>query len=146
IKVHGVHTLPNGNIVVQVTEEQHAKLVLQHADDWTTHLAVGSTVSTKVFQVIASHVPTDFDPNTDIACSVLHGQNGSIISHPGNIVKLRWLHQQWPGSQPKQHSSLIVSLNDARVADEAILKAISVNGAICNVEKYVPSPTQCYRC
>jgi len=145
-KVHGVRTLPNGNIVVQATEEKGAADILLHADKWTPLLAQGSAVSRKTYTVLANFVPTDFDPSTAIATTVLHSQNSTIIAHPNNITNIRWLHSQQTKMQTKKHSSLLISLNDPHMADEAIKKGISVNGAMCSTHKFIPPPTQCYRC
>lgn len=47
---------------------------------------------------------------------------------------------------PKLHSSLVLSLTDEKVADSLIYHQLSLCGALCNVEKFFPSPSQCYNC
>ncbi|KAF8583286.1 hypothetical protein K439DRAFT_1348950 [Ramaria rubella] len=123
-----------------------AKNILCSADEWVLHLAPRSTLSSRFYHVIANFVPIDFDPQSELVRVSLYGQNTGIIEQPSNIVAVKWLHNQRAGSQTKRHSSLVITLNDPRVADELIDKGVSINDAICDVKKYNPPPMQCFRC
>ncbi|KIJ24136.1 hypothetical protein M422DRAFT_103244, partial [Sphaerobolus stellatus SS14] len=63
------------------------------------------------------------------------------------VVGLRWLNRRGQGQHSaKRHSSAVITVNSAKLANLLIERNITILGAICNVQKYIPPPVQCYRC
>ncbi|KIJ48220.1 hypothetical protein M422DRAFT_248011 [Sphaerobolus stellatus SS14] len=147
IKVQGVRLRLNGTLVVNALTDEDTNTILRHLDAWVNELAPGSVVSTRSYAVVANFVPVEFDPREEGARRRVVGKNRAVMEREEEVVGMRWLNGKGQGQQTsKRHSSLVITVNSARLADLLIERNITILGAICNVQKYVLAPVQCYRC
>ncbi|KIJ29439.1 hypothetical protein M422DRAFT_269197 [Sphaerobolus stellatus SS14] len=145
-KLQGVRMRPNGSLVISDLSDEDAIVILRHFDQWLDVLVPGTAILTHTYQVVANFVPVDFDPANSDASKRVFAENMAIFESENQITGLRWLHNHQQSKQPKQHSSLVVAVNNAMVTDKLIRRNLTVLGAICNVQKFVPPPVQCFRC
>ncbi|KAJ7723757.1 hypothetical protein B0H14DRAFT_2175699, partial [Mycena olivaceomarginata] len=145
-KVHSVRKLANGNILVQANSEEQAKLLLLHGQAWTEQFEHDACIHRKSFTVVASFVPTTFDPKAAGAKTAIFHDNQGTIPSPSTIKEVRWLHEQKDASVKKKASSLVLVLDDASAADGLITRSLSLVGTSCPVSHYIPPPLQCYNC
>lgn len=145
LKVHGVRKRANGDIIIRAVSEEQAQLLLLHATEWLTSLDPGAAPERKTYTVLANFVPSSFNPYADGASTSIYYDNQGVIPSPNSILRVRWL-RDGPQLNGKEQSSLVLTLDSEAVADRLIYTSLSLAGAICSVQKYVPMPTQCYRC
>jgi len=79
VNVHRVHTLPNGNIIVNTLTLKDAEQIPKFLDQWMVILAPGSALSTKSFHVVANFIPTEFNPMASSAHKLLWSDNAMIL-------------------------------------------------------------------
>lgn len=147
-RVHGVHRLPNGSLVIRAVSQEQADLLFRHDGEWLSHLKSlrGARVERKSFTLIAVSVPTVFDPTAPNAAESLWLENSGVIASKDAIRDLRWLHAGRAKTTSKREGSLVFSVSSAEAADHLIYTSVSVRGALCPVSKFIPSPMQCYHC
>ncbi|KAG8893383.1 hypothetical protein FRB99_001983 [Tulasnella sp. 403] len=124
IEIHSVKTLRRDQIMVRARCDQEAKLILEQADKWTEKLAEGAKVSKEQYKVVASRVPTTFDPSAMTAKDVIHQSNKILIPRA-----------RGDAGPVKSHSSLIITMDDKSAADELILRGVSIGGMLCDVHR-----------
>ena len=139
-RVRGVRRLPTGSLLVRASSEEQADLLFRHDGAWLPHLRSlrGARVERKSYMLIASSVPTDFDPSAPSAAELLWLENSGTVATKGAIRDLRWLHAGRSQSSLKREGSLVFSVADATAADQLIYSSLSVRGALCSVSKFVP--------
>lgn len=146
VSLHGVRKMPNGSLRLQTQVERHAELLLLHSDRWLCLFEPAAAIERKLFTVIANFVPTSFDPKAPGACLAIQVANQAAIPRPDMVSSVRWLKDPQTHTAPKLHSSLVIMLTDEKAADSLIYHQLSLCGALCNVEKFSPPPSQCYHC
>ncbi|KIJ28434.1 hypothetical protein M422DRAFT_189755 [Sphaerobolus stellatus SS14] len=144
MKVQGVRMRTNGTLVVNAASDNVVNLIMHHSDTWTTTLAPGFSISMKTYSVVANFAPMEFEPEAENAKRILYTENRVVLETENDVVRIWWLNGKGQTQQTKKHSTLIISVNNVKVADNLIQCNITILGLICNVQKYIPIPVQCY--
>ncbi|KAJ6454734.1 hypothetical protein C8R47DRAFT_928416, partial [Mycena vitilis] len=143
-KVHSVRKLANGNILVMAHNEEQAKLLVLHGNDWITSFEPNAELHRKKYYVKADYVPINFDPKAAGAASAIYYENAGTLSSPSSVLETRWLHEQKDAS--KSASSLVIVLDDEKAADALIHRSLALMGTSCPVSKFEPGPPMCFHC
>ncbi|KAJ7732729.1 hypothetical protein DFH07DRAFT_695988, partial [Mycena maculata] len=98
------------------------------------------------FVVVANYVPTSFDPKAEGARTAIYYENSGTIPSPSSVLEVRWLHAQKDASVKKSASSLVIILDDRKIADALIHCSLALAGTSCPVSQFDPGPTQCFHC
>jgi len=88
---------------------------------------------------------SSIDPKSKEDISMLQEQNQTL--HPGlKIAKAKWIHRTY--TKDKAHSTLILGLPTAQMADRVIQKGLTVNYTLHLGQYYSPEfrITQCFEC
>ncbi|KAK6972222.1 hypothetical protein R3P38DRAFT_2584785, partial [Favolaschia claudopus] len=146
--LHNVRIGKGNKIVLHAANASEAEKMRRLQGSWVPRLGAGLTVSERTFSVTVHGVPVGLiDPAGGATASVLHGANRSFIQHPSHIKSIRHLQGAARTQRSnKTHSSVVVSLTDARAADDLICHGTSFDGQHFATEKYIPLALQCYGC
>ena len=149
-RVRGVRALPNGSLRIRADTAEQADLLFRCDGAWLAHLRSlrGAQVERKSFTLVAQAVPVEFDPAAPSAAESLWRENSGRIPSKDALRGLRWLHPIHPNMRTasKREGSLVFTVHEKALANLLIYSTITVRGAICNVDKFIPPPTQCYHC
>lgn len=144
--LHGVRLLSNGNVVLQARSGEEAEKLREHQETWVAELGMGAMIGEKLYSVVAHGVPTQFHPGAATACEVFYSENRNVIGHPSNVKSLRWLHGARTAHSDKTSTSVIITINDQKMADTLLWTGSSFCGHIRETQRYIPPPTQCFNC
>ncbi|KAK7043509.1 hypothetical protein R3P38DRAFT_2479025, partial [Favolaschia claudopus] len=145
-KIHSVRKLANGNILVQANTEEQANLLMVHGQEWISHFEPAASIYKETITLVASYVPTTFDPKAEGAKTAVYYDNQGAIPSPSAIKDIRWLHEQKDASVKKLASSLLIVLDNRDAATALIRKSLSLVGTSCPVSLHTPPPVQCFHC
>ncbi|KIJ27986.1 hypothetical protein M422DRAFT_270753 [Sphaerobolus stellatus SS14] len=141
MKVQGVRLQLNGMLIVNALTDEDAGMILRHLEAWINMLAPGLLVSTRTYTVVANFVPVEFDLKEESVRRKVVAENRAVMEREEEVVGLRWLNGKGQGQHSaKRHSSAVITVNSAKLADLLIERNITVLRAICNVQKYIPPP------
>ncbi|KAJ3476419.1 hypothetical protein NLI96_g11168 [Meripilus lineatus] len=148
VRIRGVKMIrKNNDVVVQAFSEKQAENLLKHADTWMEIFAQNARPKRRHFKIVARAVPTSFDPKAGGAKQSLYLDNAGTIPSPSSIADVRWVNPKKAlAGNGRTRSTLVLTLTNQRAADELIYRSVSVAGAICDSDQFVPDPKSCHLC
>ncbi len=144
--VQGVRRTANGGIAVRANDDAQAQLLLREADAWVKHYEEGAAIHRRTYMVMASAVPTSFDPSGPHARRAIYEANQACIPSPTSVLSVRWLHNRHPDRVAKSASTLVIAVAERATAEALVKRHLNVSGTCCLTAYYVPPVLQCFYC
>ena len=94
----------------------------------------------RIFNIIAFNVPLSINPTNDVHRQGIHGVNNM---DPDTILKIRWVKVINRRSPAQKTAQLILTTNNANMANRAITNGLNICNKHCHIEKIKHELTRC---
>jgi hypothetical protein len=144
-KIQGARMAGKEAIIIRATKNTDAELLGKAANNWLPSVLPGAKIRKPLYQLIIHFVSTEFDPSAEDSIQHLCSSNPHLNLSREMIQSARWLRKPVP-NQNKPMSSIILTIDNAKVANDIINRGIRILGMACNAEKVRAELIQYYRC
>jgi hypothetical protein len=142
-RIQGARMSGKDIIIVRATSSTDAELLGKFANDWIPSFLPGAKINKQMCQLMVHYVPTDLNPSEEESLQHICASNPHLNLSREMIHSARWLRKL---DTDKPMSSLILTIDNAKVADDIINRGIRILGTACNAEKVRPDLIQCFKC
>ncbi|KAH8928103.1 hypothetical protein BT69DRAFT_1384253 [Atractiella rhizophila] len=136
LRIRAAQRLKSRDLRLHLYHASKVQLAIDTQEVWLPHLESGWSIKRKSFPIIVHAVPTSFDINSkEEVQRRIEPFNLNLCEH---IAKISWCRTKKMSSTPsekvKTHSSLIIALDLALVADALIEFGLIIDGKAYTVE------------
>ncbi|KAK0548760.1 hypothetical protein OC844_006978, partial [Tilletia horrida] len=144
--VRAIRPLPSGDIIICSLTPEHSATFKRHASAWLAHITPAYGIHTPSWGVVVHRMPTSFDPSSPDSVAGLRAENEDVIPPNPSITWLTRPSSTSTQDPAKKHSSIVIHLPSADLANRALQQGIAYDGRLLRAERVMRSPPQCWKC